>query len=384
MTRQPAARRLRLHAACATAAIALLLTACDQPETIAKYETPRVEPRATPVDLDKERSRLDHMLAAIVPAGTKAWFFKLVVPAPAAKEMGLAFDQFLATVKAEPEAQLPEWKLPEGWTQKEGDAMRAATIVIPHGVENYDLTVTTLPLAGDWNAYVKVNVDRWMGQLQQDPLDAATIKKLSRKLPTQAGEATAFELVGVMQRNPMGMPGAMPAGHPPIDGGSAAGSTASTQNQAPPQAGADSGEFAYDLPEGWRVGPASSMRKATFIAATKEGDAEVSVTAFSKFGDMADPRANARRWAGGVGLANQSDDEIAAAITKIEVSGQAGTRFELFSPSDAPNAVGVLAAMTIRGDEVWFFKLSGSKAAVESQRDAFDKFLTSVRFPGSK
>ena len=380
----PAARRLHLPAVGLTAALTLALVACDQPATITKYETPRVEPRATAVDLDKERARLDHMFAAIVPAGDSAWFFKLVVPAPAAQDMRKPFDDFLASVNAAPDAELPSWTLAEGWTQQPGDAMRAATIVLPHGDDKFELTVTKLPLTDDWDAYVKENVGRWMKQLQQEPLTSATIKKLARTLPTKGKDATAFELVGIMQRNPMGMLGGMPAGHPPL------GAEAPPSSATPP-AGAEggaraapSGEFAYTAPEGWGPGPASSMRKASFAIAAAGGKADVSVTAFPAKLEMDDPRANALRWAGEVGLANMSDAEIAAATTKTEIAGQPATRFEAFSPSDAPGALGTLAAMTVRGDQVWFFKLKGDKTIVEAQRDAFGKFLDSVKFPAER
>jgi hypothetical protein len=36
--------------------------------------------------------------------------------------------------------------------------------------------------------------------------------------------------------------------------------------------------------------------------------------------------------------------------------------------------------MVKRGEQMWFFKLKGDRAAVEGERDAFRKFLESVRF----
>jgi hypothetical protein len=40
--------------------------------------------------------------------------------------------------------------------------------------------------------------------------------------------------------------------------------------------------------------------------------------------------------------------------------------------------------MTVRGDVVWFVKLWGDRAAVESQREAFQSFLASIRFGGDE
>ena len=36
--------------------------------------------------------------------------------------------------------------------------------------------------------------------------------------------------------------------------------------------------------------------------------------------------------------------------------------------------------MAVRGDQMWFVKLKGDRAAVESQREAFESFLASIRF----
>jgi hypothetical protein len=51
------------------------------------------------------------------------------------------------------------------------------------------------------------------------------------------------------------------------------------------------------------------------------------------------------------------------------------------SPTEPPR---VLAAIAPVGDKVWFFKLTGSVSAVEAQRDAFERFVQSLRFGESK
>jgi hypothetical protein len=377
-------------------AVALVAGGCEEPETVRKYDTPRVSPRAKAVDAERVRGLLDHMFAAVVPAKDTAWFFKLVVPAIDADALREPFDEFLATVDAKPGDKLPSWELPEGWTAEEGGAaMRAATITIPYGSGvRYELTVSKLPLQGDWTAYLCENVNRWMGQLEQPPLDADKITELARKVATKSEPATAFELVGTMQESPMGMMGAagMPAGHPPVDGAAPATSAAPSESAAVTpraispstgSAGVAPGRgdgFTYDLPAGWTLVAGSSMRKASFGIAAGGGKAEAAVFVFPPVGEMADPEANASRWAGMVGRTNLTPDELKAAESKVKFGDIDGTRYAFYSPADAPDAQGIIAALAVKGDQVWSMRLQGDKAAVESQSEAFNQFLESIRF----
>ena len=330
------------------------------------------------------------MFTAILPAGDQAWFFKLVVPGAEADAMRKPFDAFVATINAKPGAKLPTWNLADGWTERPGDEMRAATIVIPYGGKELELTVTTLPYSGEWSAFLEQNVNRWMGQLQQQPLQLNTIEKLARKLPTAGGEATAFELVGKMKASPMGATGmaGMPAGHPPLsDANQPTTSSPPAADDAEQPAGAanDAGSaITYDAPPGWQPGPLVVMgikREASFKIEAEGGRAEAAVFVFPASGAMADPRANAERWAGMAGLGKLTDDDYRKALSATTLGGLAAERFEMYSPDGATPAKGVLAAMAVRDDMVWSVRLSGDRATVQSQREAFDKFLASIEFP---
>jgi hypothetical protein len=360
------------------------LAGCSEPETISTYETPRSEQRLAKLDPAELRQTLDHIFTAIVPAGEQAWFFKLVVPEKIADELRQPFKDFLATLKIDDGGALPSWELPAGWQAGGAREMLDATISIPHNDGPLELTVSKLPLGDDWPAYLEQNVNRWLGQLQEDPRDQAEIEKLARKTPTAAGEATMFELVGKMTRPPMDG-GAMPAGHPPVGAPPAsttakpetpATQTAEPDAKAPPAAG-----FAFETPNGWTPGPPNPMRKATLVV---EGGGEVAVNTFGASGQMGDPRANALRWAGQVGVTDLSDDALRSASKDVSIGGLPGQRFEFLSPDGVQPAQGILAAMIVRDGEAWFFKLSGPKATVEAQREAFDKFLESVRFGAEK
>lgn len=366
----------------------LIVAGCSKPEEITTYETPRAEPRVAAVDAGELRDALDHMFTAIVPAGEVAWFFKLVARGDAADAVRQPFIDFLATVRAEKGAETPTWELPGGWTEGPEREMRAATILIPHDDAKLEIAVSSLPLGENWDNFLKVNVDRWMDQLSQPKLSAAKIDELAREVETADGKATLLELVGTMQASPMGMAGgAMPAGHPPVGpsdappaddeppaGESEASAAVSRQVTQP------SG-LAYETPADWKPGPPNSMRKASFVVNAAGGSADAGLFVFQNFSDMASPSANGRRWAGAVGLANISDDEIKAAQSDVDFGGLQGHRFEFYSPEGAPKPQGIIAALAVQGEQVWSIKLIGDRAVVESQRDAIDEFLASLKLP---
>jgi hypothetical protein len=227
-----------------------------------------------------------------------------------------------------------------------------------------------------------------MDQLGQPHLTGPTIEKLARALPTKGSKATVLELVGKMQ-TPMGMAGGMPAGHPPITAGATptnpppattAGGNAAGGGTATP------GKLTYVTPTGWKPGPMVVMgmpREAAFVIPTDGGKAEVAVTKFPATEGMADLGMNVRRWAGQVGVETLTDDEIRGAAKTIEVDGQPALRFEFNSPEEAVAPLSIVAIMAKRGNEVWFVKLWGDRPAVESQGAAFDKFLQTIKLPGS-
>jgi len=365
---------------------------CREEAAINSYETPRTAPPARAVDPAEVRKSLDHMFAAVVPHGEQAWFFKLVAPAADADLLKQPFEDFVKSIELGEPGKQPTWKLAEGWTEKAGGGeMRTATIEIPHAGAPLELTVSALPYDGELKPYLEQNVTRWLRQLQQSPLSLGEIEKLARTLPVKGGEATAFELVGVMEKSGP-MSGAMPEGHPPVGQASAA-SEAKTQasgggpverDATTSEAKDASSEFTATIPEGWKVGPLRPMRKATYLIAGDGGAAEVSVTSFPAVPMMADPLANGRRWAGEVGLSSLTDDQIKSAMTELEIAGAKGHFFSLLPPAGESGAQGTLAAMVPRGEQIWFFKLKGDRAAVEGQRDAIMQFLKSVKFAGEK
>jgi hypothetical protein len=401
------------------AALTPALAGCSEKPQITTYETPATEKFREVVDVAEVRDGTDHMLAAIIaekadePKNSQAWFFKLVARGEGLEPLRKSFDDFLATVKLSGGGKPPTWTLPEGWTEKPASAMRVATIEIPFDGKTLELAVSSLPLTADWEEFRKVNIDRWLGQLQQSKLSADDIAKLVKEKPTadDAVKATFIELVGVMQPMSGMAPGAagMPAGHPPVAGAEASASAADSeapagtaatpsappvaatppmQRSMPPMGGGGAPatemprpkEFVYTAPEGWKPGVMTNMRTAAFLVADGDKQAEITVMPFPNVQMMADPKAQAQRWSGEVGL-QLTEQELEQAAKPTKIDGIEGHSFVLLGP-EGEGALGTIAAMAKRGEQIWFFKMKGDRKLVEAQQEPFNKFIESIKFAG--
>ncbi len=124
------------------------------------------------------------------------------------------------------------------------------------------------------------------------------------------------------------------------------------------------------------------MRKAAFNVVDGDQRAEVTVIDFSVAGgaQITDVAANVQRWARQVGLTGLDDAALAKLLQETTIDGATGSYVALLGPEDTERPVGMLAAMVVTDEKVWFFKLFGDRSLVEKQQDAFERFLNSVRF----
>ncbi len=222
--------RFQLGATLALAGAALL-AGCGKPEEIEHYRVDKPEvvqhlfpDAAVPkADVPKpERPRgSDRMLAAIVPHGELLWFFKLAGPGEAVGGQEPAFDEFIAslTFGDKPSAP-PEWKLPAGWHEQPGTAMRYATVAIDLAGTPLELSVTKLsrPPDKDDDAVLS-NINRWRGQMGLSPLAPEELADATTRVKLAGGQAIEVKLVGRLKAGGMGAPfanGGLPADHPPL------------------------------------------------------------------------------------------------------------------------------------------------------------------------
>lgn len=352
------------------ALLAIGLTAGCRPEReirtyrIAKPQSSNEESpdpaAAKPIERSGEPT--DRMLGAILPGPDQAWFFKAVGPRAAIDSVAGAIKEFLGTIRFE--GRQPVWKLPEGWEEKPGGGMRLATLVIPTGESETEMSVIGLGLQEDWNALVLDNVNRWRKQLDQPPLAAEELAAATEPLPEVADGAVAIDEFGWFESGGM---------VPPFAGGAAQAPPVkrppAKQAASPLRPPAD-GELKQEKPVNWAAGETSAMRKASYVT---PGEAKVTAFAFAAAGQMGDPLGNANRWRLEVGLPELTQEELAGETETIELLGQEGSYFEFVGEEET-----TYAAMVTRGDLVWFFKLRGPGEAVEAQRDTFREWLGSL------
>jgi len=137
----------------------------------------------------------------------------------------------------------------------------------------------------------------------------------------------------------------------------------------------------WELPSGWQEGEGGSMRYASFRTVDAEGrQTDVSVTTFA--GQVGSDLDNVNRWRRQVGLFPISEESLSAGSTKVTVADKEGILVDLVGES--PEALGesrILGAIYDGvGGRKWYFKMTGSPAAVEVQRDAFLAFLAGLEF----
>jgi hypothetical protein len=138
------------------------------------------------------------------------------------------------------------------------------------------------------------------------------------------------------------------------------------------------GGASWALPAGWKQEPEKPMRVASFFA----GDAEVIIAQFEK-GNFGDMLSNINRWRGMAGLDRLTEAGQAGA-TPVSVGGATGDLYDFANPKATGAVQHVKVAVIPSGNLVWFIRFQGSMAAVESQQQAFDQFLKSMTFGGSK
>lgn len=308
------------------------------------------------------------------------------------------------------------WEVPEGWTPVPNtNTMRFATLMAGEGEDSLEVAITQLTGAAGG---IAANINRWRGQVGLPPAGDEELAQQAQRVTSREGApGIIVDLIG---------PGEPPAGAPRMlaaifptethswfikamgssdvverhrakfvtlcesvgfDGGAA---VAAMPPQSPPPAGMGpglsagpsgggsggrSGGPAWDaLPDGWTAD--AQARPMSVVSFTVSGGGQEAALTITPLGGDQDLLANINRWRRQLGLpplAGLADDPP----QPIEVAGAPGSLVDLGGPEGR-----TLAVIAPRGGMTWFYKLSGPDPLVESQRDAFEAFVRSVRFDG--
>ncbi|CAN5502460.1 hypothetical protein BH23VER1_BH23VER1_30170 [soil metagenome] len=124
--------------------------------------------------------------------------------------------------------------------------------------------------------------------------------------------------------------------------------------------------------------PPGDVRKASYAIPGEDGSTlDLSVTAFP--GEVGGVTANVNRWRDQLGLPPVSADDMAPELLPLG-DGSRDIAMMVFdmAASDTPDASATSAGILPVGEHTWFFKLTGTSAAVTAYRPAFVDFLGTV------
>ena len=324
------------------------------------------------------------------------------------KETPSAARQALVSPQAQ-EPTIPTWTVPAGWTDRGASGMRVGSFAIgAAGGPSADVSV--IPLSS-WSGRELENVNRWRAQVGLASVKAEELPQqltiveiggapgqlyefagrsaeddqprriLAVVLPL-SGMAWFFKMAGddalVREQKP-----AFVAFLKSVKRGGSEAAAADTQpTSTPPAAPAndslgkpEAAKPAWTVPAGWKQEAPASVQLARFSSANPDGSkAEVTVTVL--MGEGGGALANVNRWRAQLGLSPLDEAGLAKLATSIETSAGAATVVDLVSDSKEKR---IVAARAAREGQTWFYRLSGSDAAVAAQKEAFLKFVQSAR-----
>lgn len=364
--------RTRTLATLVCCASAPVLVGCDEPAEIRVQDAPKmaIEEREFAGLVDPQ----DTILAALVPFEGDAWVFRLSGARDDVEAQRENFEAFVASLSLADGQSLPDWELPPGWeaTAAAPGAMRQASIRVPVDEDReLDLSVSRLPVREDWLHYCLRNFNRWRRQLQLPVGHATDLAQSSESVElarTPSARASVVTVTGTFQESGHPTMGLPPVASPPTR-------SSSVHAASPTDPG-----LSYQTPPNWQPGPASSVRRASFVVREGEEEVSVTVTAFPNTGSMADPMANINRWRREVFLPPVGAGAAMDGTEPFAVNGEEGLYVPLEGSDDAAGGLATRAVMVQRGNLVWFFKMHGPKSLVTRETDHFQEFVRSVEF----
>ena len=276
------------------------------------------------------------LLAVMVqPKERQTWVFKVDGSDKVIAESKDAILNFLSGVaftQAEKWAK-PSWKLPVGWTEDDGNnEMRYKSVILPNGTE---IAVSFFPQSQK----LLPNVNRWRGQLKRNPITEKELPFISRPFKMEGVEGTLVEVNGF--RAP---------------------------RRLPPE------PFQYEKPEDWRKVADVAMAQLAFRVGVDKEIATISLSAAG--GEL---EGNLNRWRKQVGLKEQPLGDLAKDLKTMKIAGQDAKLASYVGDNGLRGANAIHAAIFELDDVQWFLKLSGPAAAVERQKQNFEKFSASLK-----
>ena len=312
------------------------------------------------------------------------------------------------------QATLPrvQFKLPSGWQEVVPPGpMRAASFSIG-GKDGQTAAVGIIPLPGVTGRDLDF-VNLWRKQLQLPPATEAEMSKQSEDVTIGADQGKLFDMVSekpIESKTPTRITIAMltkdgtswffkmtgdhslvreqkpafvqllksivfqPAAEP-IQFTKAPRALSTNAKQAP--RGESSEKPIWIVPTGWQEVPGGQMLVAKFLITGDNGaKAELNVSAAG--GGLL---ANVNRWRGQLGLAPLQETELQTQVQPLEVAGGKAMLVDM-AGTDAKTGqkARLLGAIVPQGAQTWFYKLMGNEQVVEREKEAFTRFVQTIKY----
>ena len=322
-----------------------------------------------------------------------------------------------------------QYKLPAGWQEAPLGEMRAASFRVA-GKDGKQAEVSVIPLPANLPGMTSGdldNVNRWRGQVGLPGVSEAELAKLAESVEIAGQSANLYEQAGtnpgsgdksrilaaVMRRAGMAWffkmtgddalvasekpafveflksvsfgPGMaqtqLPPSHPPIVGQASRlptdgpmmthVGTAASSGQPKPN---------WEVPSGWKEIPGGQFLVAKFVV-TGAANAQANVNVSMSPGDGGGMLANINRWRSQLSLTPVAEADLAKDVQPLDLPAGKASVADLAGQDAKDGQKSRLVAVVLpRSGETWFYKLMGNAQVVEQEKDAFMKFVQSVKY----
>jgi hypothetical protein len=300
------------------------------------------------------------------------------------------------------------WATPASWEELAPTSMRVGNFLVKKG--DHKAEVSIIPFPGSVGTELD-NVNRWRGEIKLEPIAANELS--SATVPIGSAEGKFYEFAGaematlaaVLQKDgtswffkmrgdkelvleskatfldflkSIRFEASAAAAEKPVVVPKPISTNA---KKAPPSAPADSDEPQWNIPSNWKETPAGMMVLKSFSVSDDAGhEAKISISAFP--GDVGGTLANVNRWRTQLSLEPITQQDLPKETTSIDVLGGKATLVDVKGTDSKTGKPARLAAAMVRhGEKSWFYKLMGDEQVVGREKEAFLKFVETVRYP---
>lgn len=166
--------------------------------------------------------------------------------------------------------------------------------------------------------------------------------------------------------------------HPPIEKNIESHQERSPADWQPKE---QNGPLNWKIPQGWREASGSGMRLATFFNDDTANPIECSIVSLG--GQAGNLEGNVRRWMGQIGLSLDSEGEFNNFLSKRQrLKSDGGLAIEIIdftALQSEPSASSIVAAVVTTADATVFVKMTGTKSALQKNRESFTALCQSLK-----